>query len=161
MVPQTGTRSGTTAGIKCPQHRRVRCCIAPIRSAAGCGGGARWISPRRSSRRVSCSHFSIRKIEADKRRPSRGLADQLAKSVAIPEDERRAFLDAARAVQSQLLSLTNFCIPPPPLPSNSAGSVLSLAAIGKGAHGFQKQEAALPLSSGRQAGKDGRLSPSL
>ena len=106
-----------------------------------------------------CSHFSIRKIEADKR-PSRGLADRLAKSLAIPEDERRAFLDAARAVQSQLLSLTNFCIPPPPLPSNSAGSVLSLAAIGKGAPGFQKQEAALPLSSGRQAGKDGRLSPS-
>ena len=39
------------------------------------------------------------KIEADERRPSRSLAERLAKSLAIPEDERRAFLDAARAVR--------------------------------------------------------------
>jgi tetratricopeptide (TPR) repeat protein/transcriptional regulator with XRE-family HTH domain len=51
------------------------------------------------AQRVSCSHFSIRKIEADERRPSRALAERLAKSLAIPEDERRAFLDAARAVR--------------------------------------------------------------
>ena len=48
--------------------------------------------------RVSCSGFSIRKIEADERRPSLGLAERLAKSLAIPEEERREFLDAARAV---------------------------------------------------------------
>ena len=47
--------------------------------------------------RVSCSGFTIRKIEADERRPSRGLADRLATALAIPEEERRAFLDAARA----------------------------------------------------------------
>ncbi|MBI3575647.1 MAG: AAA family ATPase, partial [Gammaproteobacteria bacterium] len=50
------------------------------------------------ARRVSCSSFSIRKIEADERRPSRRLAERLAASLAIPEEERRDFLDAARAV---------------------------------------------------------------
>jgi tetratricopeptide (TPR) repeat protein/DNA-binding XRE family transcriptional regulator len=51
------------------------------------------------AQRVSCSHFSIRKIEADERRPSRGLAERLARSLAIPEEERRDFLEAARAVR--------------------------------------------------------------
>ena len=46
--------------------------------------------------RVSCSGFSIRKIEADERRPSRRLAERLATSLAIPDEERRDFLDAAR-----------------------------------------------------------------
>ena len=50
------------------------------------------------AQRVSCSGFSIRKIEADQRRPSRHLAERLAASLAIPEEERRDFLDAARAV---------------------------------------------------------------
>ena len=52
------------------------------------------------ARRVSCSGFSIRKIEADERRPSRQLAERLAASLAIPEEERRDFLDAARAVRA-------------------------------------------------------------
>ena len=52
------------------------------------------------AQRVSCSGFSIRKIEADERRPSRGLAERLAASLAIPEEERRNFLDAARAVRA-------------------------------------------------------------
>jgi tetratricopeptide (TPR) repeat protein/transcriptional regulator with XRE-family HTH domain len=46
---------------------------------------------------VFCSGFTIRKIEADERRPSRWLADRLAAALAIPEEERRDFLDAARA----------------------------------------------------------------
>ncbi len=50
--------------------------------------------------RVACSGFSIRKIEADERRPSRQLAERLAASLAVPEGERRAFLDAARAVRA-------------------------------------------------------------
>ena len=49
--------------------------------------------------RVSCSGFSIRKIEADERRPSRRLAERLAATLAIPDDERRDFLDAARAIR--------------------------------------------------------------
>jgi len=49
------------------------------------------------AQRVSCSGFTIRKIEADERRPSRALAERLSKALAIPEDERRTFLDVARA----------------------------------------------------------------
>jgi tetratricopeptide (TPR) repeat protein/transcriptional regulator with XRE-family HTH domain len=52
------------------------------------------------AKRVGCSGFSIRKIEADERRPSRPLAERLAASLAIPEQERRDFLDAARAVRA-------------------------------------------------------------
>lgn len=50
--------------------------------------------------RVSCSGFTIRKIEADERRPSRQLAQRLAVALAIPGEERRSFLDAARAVRT-------------------------------------------------------------
>jgi tetratricopeptide (TPR) repeat protein/transcriptional regulator with XRE-family HTH domain len=50
--------------------------------------------------RVSCSGFAIRKIEADERRPSLPLAQRLADALAVPAQERRAFLDAARAVRS-------------------------------------------------------------
>jgi tetratricopeptide (TPR) repeat protein/transcriptional regulator with XRE-family HTH domain len=52
------------------------------------------------AQRVNCSGFSIRKIEADERRPSRRLAERLAASLAIPEEERRDFLDAARALRA-------------------------------------------------------------
>jgi tetratricopeptide (TPR) repeat protein/transcriptional regulator with XRE-family HTH domain len=50
------------------------------------------------ARRVSCSVFSIRKVEADERRPSGRLAERLAAVLAVPEGERCDFLDAARAV---------------------------------------------------------------
>ena len=49
---------------------------------------------------VSCSRFAIRKIEADERRPSRRLAERLAEKLGIPESERAAFLDAARALRA-------------------------------------------------------------
>jgi tetratricopeptide (TPR) repeat protein/transcriptional regulator with XRE-family HTH domain len=52
------------------------------------------------AQRVFCSGFTIRKIEADERRPSRWLADRLAAALAIPEAERRDFLDAARALNA-------------------------------------------------------------
>ncbi len=48
--------------------------------------------------RVCCSGFTIRKIEADERRPSRRLAERLAESLAIPEEERAEFLAVARAL---------------------------------------------------------------
>jgi len=49
---------------------------------------------------VCCSGFTIRKIEADERRPSRRLAERLAASLAVPEAEQRDFLDAARALHA-------------------------------------------------------------
>ena len=52
------------------------------------------------ARLVFCSGFTIRKIEADARRPSRPLAERLAVALAIPEEERRDFLAAARALHA-------------------------------------------------------------
>lgn len=48
--------------------------------------------------RVCCSGFTIRKIEADERRPSRRLAERLSTELAIPQEERHDFLDVARAL---------------------------------------------------------------
>jgi len=48
---------------------------------------------------VACSHFAIRKIEADERRPSRRLAERLAERLGIPPHERDAFLETARALR--------------------------------------------------------------
>jgi tetratricopeptide (TPR) repeat protein/transcriptional regulator with XRE-family HTH domain len=52
------------------------------------------------AQRVSVSVFSIRKIESDERRPSRRLAERLAITLAVPDAERAAFLEAARALRS-------------------------------------------------------------
>lgn len=87
------------------------------------------------ARRVCCSGFTIRKIEADERRPSRRLAERLADTLAIPEAERRDFLDAARALHST----TSLRLEPTPIdtdvraasshsPSDSAGGTASDAA---------------------------------
>ncbi len=86
----------------------------------GCNGGSDgvqdrtdsfgyWLRRRRKAldltqetlaQRVCCSGFTIRKIEADERRPSRRLAERLAASLAVPEEERRDFLAAARALHA-------------------------------------------------------------
>lgn len=52
------------------------------------------------AQKVSCSQAAIKKIEADERRPSRGLAQRLAEQLAIPAQERAAFLQAARPLQT-------------------------------------------------------------
>ncbi len=49
---------------------------------------------------AACSRFAIRKIEADERRPSRRLAERLAEKLAIPAEEREAFLAAARSIRA-------------------------------------------------------------
>src|SRR5262245_5388190 len=46
--------------------------------------------------RVGCSPNTIRKIEADERRPSKQLAELLANQLQIPAAERVNFLKAAR-----------------------------------------------------------------
>lgn len=48
---------------------------------------------------VACSHFAIRKIEADERRPSIALAQRLAVRLGIPAAERERFLAAARGTR--------------------------------------------------------------
>ena len=52
------------------------------------------------AQQVFCSGFTIRKIEADERRPSRRLAERLAASLAVPKEELRDFLAAARALHA-------------------------------------------------------------
>lgn len=48
------------------------------------------------ARRVSCTAATIRKIEANERKPSRQLAELLAEQLGVPLDQRTAFLNAAR-----------------------------------------------------------------
>ncbi len=66
----------------------------------------RWIKLRRIAldltqhelgQRAGCSTMTIRKIEADERRPSRQLAEHLAQHLNVAAEERAAFLQAARA----------------------------------------------------------------
>ena len=51
------------------------------------------------AQKVSCSQAAIKKIEAEERRPSKALALRLAEHLNIPENERMAFLAAARSLQ--------------------------------------------------------------
>jgi tetratricopeptide (TPR) repeat protein/transcriptional regulator with XRE-family HTH domain len=52
------------------------------------------------AQKVSCSQAAIKKIEAEERRPSRALAQRLAEHLGIPAQERAAFLQAARSLQT-------------------------------------------------------------
>ena len=47
---------------------------------------------------VGCSITTIRKIEADRRRPSRQISERMADALAISEQERTAFVNFARRV---------------------------------------------------------------
>jgi predicted ATPase/class 3 adenylate cyclase len=66
----------------------------------------RWVQRRRKAldltqeqlaQRVGCAAETLRKIEADARRPSRQIAERLAEALELPEAERVAFIEAARA----------------------------------------------------------------
>lgn len=68
-----------------------------------------WVRRRRKAldltqtelaQRVGCAMVTIKKIEADERRPSRQIAERLADLLAVPPAERGAFLSAARATLS-------------------------------------------------------------
>jgi predicted ATPase/class 3 adenylate cyclase len=79
-----------------------------------------WVRRRRKAldltqgdlaRRVGCAEVTIQKIEADERRPARPLAERLAEQLAIPADERAAFLQCARAK----LAVNRLVTPIPPI----------------------------------------------
>lgn len=65
---------------------------------------------------AGCTAATIRKLEADERKPSWQLAELLATALVVPDEQRMAFLHAARQVQA----LTQLVTPPlmmaPPLP---------------------------------------------
>jgi predicted ATPase/transcriptional regulator with XRE-family HTH domain len=46
--------------------------------------------------RIGCAAVTLRKIEADERRPSRQIAERLAEQLAIPPGERELFIRVAR-----------------------------------------------------------------
>ena len=65
----------------------------------------RWLKRRRKAldmtqcdlaRRVGCAIVTIKKIEADQRRPSAQIAERLAEYLEITPDERAAFMRFAR-----------------------------------------------------------------
>lgn len=83
-----------------------------------------WVRRRRKAldwtqadlgRRVGASAAMIRKIEAGERRPSRELADLLAEHLAVPANEREAFLRAARDTAT-----LGYLQPPPEIASQAS-----------------------------------------
>jgi DNA-binding XRE family transcriptional regulator/tetratricopeptide (TPR) repeat protein len=48
---------------------------------------------------VACSHFAIRKLEADERRPSKALAERLASRLGVAPAERETFVAVARGMR--------------------------------------------------------------
>src|SRR5262245_17762296 len=62
---------------------------------------------------VGCAEVTIKKIEADERRPSRQIAERLADSLQLALAERAAFVQAARAE----LATDQLDLPPPPAPA--------------------------------------------
>ena len=90
------------------------------------------LTQQQLSRMVSCSVVTIRKLEADERRPGIEIAERLATSLQLDATERQAFIDTARdkaavdgsasqrllpatAVRSRSLGTTNLAAPLTPL----------------------------------------------
>lgn len=70
---------------------------------------------------VGYSVATLKKIEADERRPSRQMAERLADYLGIPDDQRGIFIECARGLQSMdRMPLTRAPLPAPnaPRPSN-------------------------------------------
>src|SRR5690349_12917686 len=67
------------------------------------------------ARQVGCATGTIKKLETDQRRPSREMAARLADCLSIPDDERVAFLKAARA-ELAIDRLATPSLPTPPTP---------------------------------------------
>src|SRR5215207_9362904 len=94
----SGTKSGTTSPPLLTETSQ-----GPIREASLSFGP--WLRSRRSTLdltqraladRAGCSAETIRKLEADRLRPSRQLAERLALALGVPEAARGVFLDVAR-----------------------------------------------------------------
>ncbi len=84
---------------------------------------ARDLTQGELAKRVSCSVFTLRKIEGGERRPSRQLAELLAQVLEIPVEDQATFIKVARGELSveKLARLTHAASPPAssnPLPIN-------------------------------------------
>src|SRR6476469_6491249 len=81
-----------------------------------------WLKQRRSAlllsrdqlaQQVGCAEVTVRKIEADERRPSLAIAERLSDVLELRADERTLFLQVAR-------SLASADRLPPPIPRGAA-----------------------------------------
>jgi predicted ATPase/class 3 adenylate cyclase/DNA-binding XRE family transcriptional regulator len=88
-----------------------------------------WLKQRRSAlllsrdelaQQVGCAEITLRKIEADERRPSLAVAERLADLLELTGDERTLFLQVARG----LLGADRL---PPPIPRGAAPPAPSVA----------------------------------
>ncbi len=96
-----------------------------------------WLQRRRKAldltqaelaRRVGCAAETLRKIEADARRPSLQIAKRLADALELPEAERASFIHAARAeLAADRLLLSTQVMPQValPLPSTWSNGIVS------------------------------------
>jgi transcriptional regulator with XRE-family HTH domain len=97
-----------------------------------------WIKRRRLAarltqeqlaRQIGCAAITLRKIEADERRPSAQIAELLAKALAIPSADRPTFLRFARGDWTQQPAANTGSLPwhTPPVPrSNLPAAVTAL-----------------------------------
>ncbi len=85
------------------------------------GDWVRWqrkaldMSQARLAAQVGCAVITVRKIEQEMRRPSRQMAELLAKALAIPTAQRELFLHMARHELIDANITPHSAIPPPPL----------------------------------------------
>src|SRR5262249_59932380 len=94
----SGTKSGTTS-----PPLRAETSQVPLGGENQSFGP--WLRSRRSTldltqralaERAECSAETIRKLEAQRLRPSRQLAERLALALGVPESAQSLFLDCAR-----------------------------------------------------------------
>lgn len=74
---------------------------------------------------AGCSGAAIRKIEADERKPSRELAELLARALQIPETERESFLMLARGIRPPALPAVSPAAPTPQPPADNLPAPLT------------------------------------
>ena len=83
----------------------------------------RWLKARRKaldvtqealSERVGCAVDTLRRVEAERLRPSRELAERLAEQLALDEAETERFVQAARQVRSVTPAAASGSAPAPP-----------------------------------------------
>lgn len=86
-----------------------------------------WLKARRKTldltqaalaQQVGCAAVTIKQFESGQRRPSRQIAELLATCLAIPADERDAFIRAARATPTSASSASH----PATLPADAIGT---------------------------------------
>ena len=98
-APESGTMRRDSQADPVPMKETVR------EEAVSFGA---WVRKRRRALDLTqarlgelsaCAESTVRKIEADERRPSRRTAERLARVLRIPETERLRFVEAARGEQ--------------------------------------------------------------